>query len=456
MKVTDAEGQRPQALHICRGEQPLCWQLASTSQLREFPAGAVAALSSRGGLQSRSPVILCSPFFVNACHSFAWGTIGYIHMLLECQRLICYLLIGHVLPAVHSGSSSWDAEASSGSCPPGRRSKLLMLPHTAAHGEQAAHCTQELHIGLDPGLWALSQLFHCTWAHACSPPVTMPSQNGPQHARQGCLFCADALRKQNRQAPETLATAHSEGMTAPAMAETTSCRILRSPKSSSGECSIVQACITCTAAPLLVAEVPASVPPNHPSLAQPSGASMQHQLGSGIRIKAPPGPNNAQSCGATHAAVVWPEGGRFGTRLHDVAPQEHVIQLLHVLRDHLEPHSDQVRGLGSFRSLPWGDSQNTPEGASQDGAASMLDSTEDSQIHVDLLQGTWGGAVRDSAVHAEVAQRQGQQGLVPGTAGGQFAGFFVPALSLTPAMLSATVQALDKCDSARLWTGCHQ
>ena len=153
---------------------------------------------------------------------------------------------------------------------------------------------------------------------------------------------------------------------------------------------------------------------------------------------------------------MWPEGGRFGTRLHDMAPQEHVPQLLQVLRDHLEPHSMQVRGLGSFRSLPQVPSANLRDAPAEGVVGGVAANTGDSCIHVDLLQGTWGGAVRASAVHAEVSQRQGQQGLVPGTVGGQFAGFFVPALGLSPSLLHAAVQALHKCDSARLWTGCHQ
>ena len=247
-------------------------------------------------------------------------------------------------------------------------------------------------------------------------------------------------------------------MTAPAMAETTSCRILNTPQSLATTPSNdqAQACITCTAAPLLVAEVPPGAPPNHPSFVQPSNSSIHHRLGSGIRISAPVGSGAVQSEVATHAAVMWPEGGRFGTRLHDVAPQEHVLQLLQVLRDHLEPHSVQVRGLGSFRSLPQGPSANELHAPVDGGADSVSASAGDSRIHVDLLQGTWGGAVRASAVHAEVSQRQGQQGLVPGTVGGQFAGFYVPALSLPSSLLHAAVQALHKCDSARLWTGCHQ
>lgn len=286
----------------------------------------------------------------------------------------------------------------------------------------------------------------------------MLSQAGPQHARRGCLFCADAAQKQDRSAPDSMATAHSAGMTAPAMAETTSCRILQTPQSPviAPPDHQPRACITCTAAPLLVVEVPPGAPPNHPSFVQPSNSSIQHQLGSGIRIKAPVGAGVAEGEVATHAAVMWPEGGRFGTRLHDVAPQEHVIQLLHVLRDHLEPHSGQVRGLGTFRSLPQRPTENHIDGPAEVGVGSLAASTGDTRIHVDLLQGTWGGAVRASAVHAEVSQRQGQQGLVPGTVGGNFAGFFVPALSLPSSLLDAAVQALHKCDSARLWTGCHQ
>jgi hypothetical protein len=357
-------------------------------------------------------------------------------MLLECQRLICYLVIGHILPAWHSGESAWQSEATSSATSP--RTKLLQLPQAHMYKDRPADSAAELHMGLDPGLWALSQLFHCSWAHVCSRPIAVSSQPGA-HAHRGCLYCGKMAQKASRCASETLACEHSAGLHAPTMAETNSCRILYAAPAAEPP----NACVTCTAAPLLVAQVPPGAPPGHNLHAL---RSVPQQLGAGIRL---------QSVGAgdctSHTAVMWPEGGRFGTHLHDLAPHEHVLQLLHVLGDHLEPAAEQVRALGSFRACADG---ACGARAPVDGPPAERRARAD--VHVDLLQGMWGGAVRREMVHAEVALRQGLQALVPGQLSGYFAGFVAPALGLPPSLLHAGVQALQKCAGARLWTGCHQ
>eukprot|EP00892_Ulva_mutabilis_P003342 jgi/Ulvmu1/137/UM001_0141.1 len=414
-----------------RGERPLTWECASPSHLLEFPAGTPVAL--HGGDAATPLSLTYSPFFSNACHAFAWGSVGYLHMLLHVLRLLCYLVVGHIIPAWHSGRCPWNHDDA-----PITHKRLAHAPlQPLSQGARPSirvhpEATAPLHIGIDPGLWALSQLFRTSWVQVCAEPVTAP---GSQHAQRGCLFCIRHARTVPGAAGDggTLAAPHTAAMHEPAMAETVSCRLVANATASSRQASVAgNACITCAAAPLIVV--------------QPAPGS----AGVGVR-----GSEGRSTGGAVHvmhsdtcAAVCYPSAGRFSTRMHDNAPHEYVTQLVSLLGDHLQPRADQVRQLGSLQSFPEADGGRPGGAASGAGDAAGM--------HVDLMQGTWGAAVQRAVVNQEVAGRQGKQAVAPGLLGGRRACFVLPALGAPESLLRVAAGCLAQCQEARLFTGCHQ
>ena len=416
----------------CRGERPLTWECAGPSQLLEFPAGAPVAL--HGGLATTPLSLTYSPVFAQACHAFAWGSVGYLHMLLHVLRLLCYLVIGHIIPAWHSGRCPWNHDDA-----PVTHKRLAHVPlQPLSQGNRPSarvppEATAPLHIGIDPGLWVLSQLFRTSWVQVCSEPVIGP---GSRHAQRGCLFCSrhahahSAAGGGGAGGPGTLASPHTAAMHEPAMAETVSCRLVANATASSRQASVAgNACITCTAAPLVVV--------------QPLPGSCEVEV-RGSEGQAQGGAVHVLHCGSG-AAVVYPLAGRYGTRMHDNAPQEYAAQLASLLGDYLRPRGNQVRQLGSLLSYP------EPHDGRGGGAAG-----EAAGMHVDLMQGTWGAAVQRAVVNQEVAGRQGWQAMAPGLLGGQRACFVVPALGAPEGMLRAAAGSLAQCQEARLFTGCHQ
>lgn len=416
----------------CRGERPLQWECATPSQLLEFPAGAPLAL--RGGHATAPLSLTYSPIFANACHAFAWGSVGYLHMLLHVLRLLCYLVVGHIIPAWHSGRCPWNHDDA---CITHKRLSHSPLQPLSQGRRVPPEATAPLHIGIDPGLWALAQLFRTSWVQVCTEPVTAP---GGHHALHGCLFCSRhghaAAAAGSADGTRTLESLHTTAMHEPAMAETVSCRLVGNATASSRQASVAgNACVTCTAAPLVVV--------------QPSPGSCDVGV-HGSEGQAP-GAAAYVLRGDTGAAVTYPLAGRFGTRMHDNAPQEYVAQLVALLGDHLLPRADQIRQLGSLQSLPEPCDGVPGRAGGCNGSPGGI-----AGMHVDLMQGTWGSAVQRAVVEEEVAMRQGRQAMAPGLLGGERACFAVPALGAPEALLRSAAGSLAQCQEARLFTGCHQ
>jgi hypothetical protein len=373
---------------MCRGNRSLQLRAATADELRAYPAAALIAMA---GLQLVYP-----PQFASECAAFAWGSVGYIQMCMECLRMLVYLLLGYILPAWLQNLPAFASENYLQALPPEK--PLTGAADTGSAGASALM----LHIGADPGLWALQQCFECQWQRVCTPPE---SSTRPQ-ALQGCLRCAAS------QPPQPLRTSGSTQL------QCLAATVVLPP----AHTGMAQSCCTCAAAPVTVVGRPL----------EPDGQGSP--------------PNQQASSSRTTSdmrILVHEDSTRFGTRLHDQASPQWLAQAAEVANDYLAPQRSQIRQLGTFQGLQAGhtDQQQTPSSG---------------RAHVDLRSVDWGSCIQEAFLHQQLSERQGRQALVPGPLGAEPAAFVVPAFAQPPALLALGSKALRECVERRIWAGCHQ
>ena len=246
--------------------------------MHAIPAGAPLALVEQH--------LMYAPAFAAACGSFVWGSVGYVQMCLECLRLLCYAVLGYVLPAwllqqesfvAHVAGAAWRA-------------------HKPLAGKGAV-VGAELAMGTDPGLWALRQVFQCSWqrfAAGGDPPLSAAV----------CLQC-------DPQRPAELRAAFAS---------------LRTPiVQANGVPSEEGACATVLAAPVLV-------------VSGVTACGGSHDVDRASWELAP----------GVHAIVH--DSARGGARLHDQVPADYRRCLDRCMADAVSLSSEQVAQLGTFRA----------------------------------------------------------------------------------------------------------
>jgi hypothetical protein len=368
----------------CRGQRLLRCQMACKEQMQEFPAGALVAMANQ--------TLLYSPHLAKACSAFTWGSVGYLQLCMECLRVLAYTIVGYVLPSWHARCHSFVDESNAGSWP---HTKQLQAARRKGQHSEGARSFEALHVGVDPGLWALAQLFRTSWQRFCTVPEAEPGQ---ARAKQGCQRCAQ----------QALATGLVGGA---AHAETLCCGLSVSDRG----LERVGVCTTSGPAPVMVVH----------------------------NVLDDAGVHGSWAGGALACVVLLNESSRFGSRMHDQPPEEYLVRMLHCVGDFLEPKGTQVCELGSFRPAM---GHSIVDGNVSPAAG----------LHVDLRHGSWGACVRPKSMHEELAQRQGAQALVPGPLSSSRAAFFVPGLAHAPSFLGQGVHAVEQCTRRRIWAGCHQ
>lgn len=264
---------------LYRCQRQLHWRAADVAQLHASPSGAPLALVEQ--------LLVYPPAFASACGAFVWGSVGYVQMTLECLRLLCYVVLGYVLPAWLLQQDSLVGHVAGGVW-------RTCKPLAAIVGDAAA---EDLPMGTDPGLWALRQVFRSSWQRFSA------AADAPLGAA-ACLRCGPQRPAELRDAAASL---RSELLGA------------------DGESEAERPHATALPAPVLVVTGAAA-----------AGASRDDSHAS---WELSPG---------VHAIVH--DSARGGARLHDQVSADYRGCLDRCMRDVVAVDADQVTRLGTFRA----------------------------------------------------------------------------------------------------------
>ena len=257
----------------------LRFDAACTETLPDFPAGALLAITEDNS-------IVYSPAFAASCHAFSYGSLGYIQMCAECLRMLVYLVIGYVLPALCQQSQQYISKAT-----------LEAWPHSKALAPSPEPGKRAGPVGLghDPGLWVCRQCFRTSWARMC---LLEPGAHAAAQPSEACLRCTTS-------AP--LRGTHTE-------------RALCAPIAGASDSS---------------------------DDAQPHAAALTSAAASVLLVQRLPRPPHTAE---PPAVILHREAVRSGATLHDEPSAQQRQELAAHLQDHLAPQPGQVAALGSFES----------------------------------------------------------------------------------------------------------
>lgn len=272
----------------CRGKHVLLFAAASAAACEDFPTGALFCITG-------SNTIVYAPMLASQCHAFAFGSLGYIQMCMECLRMLVYLVIGYVLPAIcqqarqyvtREGLEAWQ-QGTARSATPG-----------------ATTCSATLQFGADPGLWACRQCFGSSWHRFCV--LRMHGSAAQPQLNELCARCQ-----------------------------------------SDAACHVVHPA-NALCVPLVRTADDAAVQPDGACLTSAAAvATLVHTSAIADQRPAPGQP----AMGAAPAVLLHRGNVRGGATLHDEPTTQHLQELTAHVQDHLAPQPEQVARVGTFRPL---------------------------------------------------------------------------------------------------------